>query len=147
MTCQVIDATPIPPQSGPMTETTTAPNPPRSFDGVVESYFAAWNETNTDRRRALVESTFAPDGVYCDPLSLAEGPEAIDTMVAGIQAHYPGHALNLSSLVEEHHGVLRFEWTIFEPSGAAMIEGLDVVELDGDGRFQRVNGFFSSRPA
>ena len=130
-----------------MTETTTAPNPPRSFDGVVESYFAAWNETNTERRRALVEAAFAPDGVYCDPLSLAEGPEAIDTMVAGIQAHYPDHALNLTSAVEEHHEVLRFEWTIFQPDGAVMIEGLDVVELASDGRVQRVNGFFSARPA
>jgi hypothetical protein len=127
--------------------TTTAPSPPRSFDGVVERYFAAWNETNTERRRALVDATWTPDGVYCDPLSLAEGPEAIDEMVAGIQSHYPDHALNLTSAVEEHHGRLRFEWTIFDPSGAPMVEGLDVVELADDGRFQRLSGFFTARPA
>lgn len=35
---------------------------------LVDRYIAVWNETNTVRRRALIEETWADDASYVDPL-------------------------------------------------------------------------------
>ncbi len=34
---------------------------------AVTAYGAAWNETDDAKRRALLEQSFAADGVYMDP--------------------------------------------------------------------------------
>ncbi len=51
-----------------MTDTTAA-----DTARLVEHYLQAWNETDPERRRALLEDTFTSDASYLDPLMSGEG--------------------------------------------------------------------------
>jgi hypothetical protein len=41
-----------------------------------------------------------------------------------------------------HHNFARYVWTMLAPDGAAVLRGLDVAELAGDGTLLRVVGCF-----
>ena len=54
----------------------------------------------------------------------------------------PGHRIDVTTAVDEHDGHLRFGWTMFDPAGAVVVEGMDYGTLAADGRLQRIVGFF-----
>jgi|SRR5215208_3017599 len=64
---------------------------------IVDSYIAAWNETDPERRRMLVERSFSEDASYVDPLMSGEGVERIDAMIAAAQQQFPGHRFSLAA--------------------------------------------------
>ena len=39
---------------------------------IVHRYIDSWNETDADRRRALIAEVFTPDASYTDPLIAAK---------------------------------------------------------------------------
>ncbi len=52
---------------------------------IVDGYIAMWNETDPERRRALVAQTCVEDATYLGPLMDGEGQDGIDAMIAGAQ--------------------------------------------------------------
>ena len=52
-----------------------------------------------------------------------------------------GARTELRGNVDEHHGLLRFAWSIAGPDGPVM-EGMEFGELAEDGRLRRIVGFF-----
>jgi hypothetical protein len=109
---------------------------------TIDTYLAAWNETDPQRRAELVEEAWNPEGTYLDPMLEATGRQAIDEMAAGIQAAYPGHTFRRTTQIDGHHDVVRFGWQLVAPDGSVTVAGIDVAELDGDGRLRAVAGFF-----
>ena len=57
-----------------------------AHDELVDRYFAAWNETDTARRRALIAQTWADNASYVDPLMTGKGHDGIDAMIGAVQA-------------------------------------------------------------
>jgi hypothetical protein len=51
---------------------------------TVDAYLAMWNESDPSRRARLIERAWAADGRYVDPMLEAEGHQAINEMVAGL---------------------------------------------------------------
>jgi len=109
---------------------------------VIDRYFAAWNETDTTRRLALIAEAWSPRGRYVDPLCDVSGHDGFDAMVSGLQAQYPGYAVRRTSAIEQHHDQVRFEWEIVTPAGETYLTGVDYAELADDGRLASVSGFF-----
>ena len=62
---------------------------------IVHRYIDSWNETDADRRRALIAEVFTPDASYTDPLIAAKGREAIDQFVAAAQQQFAGLVFSL----------------------------------------------------
>jgi hypothetical protein len=110
---------------------------------VVLDYIATWNEADPQRRRALVERTFADDATYVDPLMAGEGPERIDAMIAAAQQAYPGHRFELADGPDAHHDRVRFSWHLVGEQGR-VATGLDVATLAADGRLREVTGFLEA---
>jgi hypothetical protein len=115
---------------------------PSTIETVVDAYIAMWNEEDPARRAALIEEAWAADGAYRDPLLAADGHEALSAMVETVHQHYPGHRFARLTAVDEHNGYARFGWQLAAPDGAVTVAGVDVAELDADGRLQRITGFF-----
>ena len=115
---------------------------------MVERYLAAWNETDARRRRELVDSVWAPDGSYTDPLADARGRAEIDGLIGAVQQQFPGFVFTLGGPVDAHHNQARFTWHL-APAGAAepVVIGFDVAVLDGDGQLRSVHGFLDKVPA
>ncbi len=114
---------------------------------IVGSYIAMWNETDADRRRALVARTVTEDATYLDPLMSGEGVEGISAMIAGAQAQFPGHRFTLLAGPDTHHDRVRFTWSLADDGSDPVVVGTDFAVLGGDGRLRSITGFLDAAPA
>jgi hypothetical protein len=125
-----------------MTETAAA----KPTTEVVESYFAMWNELDSERRRAAIDAAWASDGRYFDPMYSASGASGLEALAAGAHTKYPGHTFRLTSAVDTHHDVARWSWSFIGADGqTSVMDGVDFATLAADGRLQTVTGFFDPR--
>ncbi|MFG3556779.1 nuclear transport factor 2 family protein [Micromonospora sp. NPDC047557] len=117
-----------------------------SFDALAERYIAIWNETDPARRRTQIADVWAPDARYVDPLTVAEGREAIDATIAAVQGQFPGMTFRLAGPVDGHHDQIRFTWELGPDGVEAPVVGFDVAVLDGNGQLSQVLGFLDRVP-
>jgi hypothetical protein len=109
---------------------------------VVDGYIAMWNETDAERRRSLIDETWAAEASYVDPLQSGEGRDGIDAMVAAAQTQFPGHRFVLTSGPDAYADRVRFAWRLENDNGgAAIAAGVDFATLAADGRLLDVTGF------
>jgi hypothetical protein len=121
-----------------MTEATT----------LIEQYVAIWNESSQERRRSLIDQTFADSATYVDPVLSGDGPDGIDAMVGTAQEQFPGHRVRLAGPVDAHHDRIRFTWElVLDGAEETLVAGTDFAILAPDGRLQSVTGFFDKVPA
>lgn len=115
---------------------------------TVERYFAVWNETDPERRRALIAQTWSADASYLDPMMAGDGPDGIDAMVATVQQQAPGHRFRQVGATDSHHDRVRFGWEMVGPDGGeAIYAGTDFGIIAGDGRLQTITGFLDRVPS
>ena len=98
------------------------------------------------------EKSLADDASYTDPAYEVRGKEEIASHIGRSLSGeaYGGAAagarIPISSGVDQHHGLFRFSWVMVDPQDQLLLEGMDFVELAGDGRLQRITGFFGAFP-
>ena len=114
---------------------------------IIKRYLEAWNETDPAARRALVESLWAADGSYTDPLADVRGPDAIASLIGAAQQQFPGLEFTLGGTVDANHNQARFTWHLGPAGGEPIVIGFDVVVLAGDERIASVHGFLDQVPA
>jgi hypothetical protein len=118
---------------------------------LINRYLAMWNETDGQLRRKLIDELWAQDAVYIDPLAEVQGRDAIDGLVAAVQAQFPGYTFTLLDSVDAHHGQARFTWSCAPASAPAGADpdviGFDVAVTDSEGRLASVYGFIDKAPA
>ena len=114
---------------------------------IIERYIAAWNETDPGRRRGLVDSLWAADGSYTDPLADAHGPAEIDGLIGAVQEQFPDFVFTLGGPVDANHNQARFTWHLGPSGGEPIVIGFDVAVLDSDGQIRSVHGFLDKVPA
>ena len=129
----------------PDINTATAPHT-GAVEGTIEAYVATWNETDPARRRAGIARAWAEAGRYRDPLMASDSHAAMDALLAGVQAKFPGFVLRRTSKVDAHNGVCRFSWSLGPAAGPAVVEGVDFCELTPEGRLLEVVGFIDKMP-
>lgn len=115
-----------------------------TVEEIVLTYVAAWNETDEGERRALLEKSWADNGIYSDPSGEAAGREALVRHIAGFHQRFGGNRILCTSGIDDHHDRLRFTWAMVSPEGRRISEGIDFGELGSDGRLIRITGFFGS---
>jgi hypothetical protein len=113
---------------------------------LAERYLACWNETDPAARRRLIESHWAADATYIDPVADARGHDALDATIAAVQAQFPGFVFTQLDDMDAHHQQARFGWGLGLPGEEPVVEGFDVVVLDTEGRIERVYGFLDKVP-
>jgi hypothetical protein len=114
---------------------------------IIERYIAAWNEADPRRRRSLIDSVWAADGSYTDPLADVRGREAIDAVIGAVQQQFPGLVFSLGGPVDANHRQARFSWHLGPAGGEPVVIGFDVAVLDADGQIDAVYGFLDKVPA
>lgn len=113
---------------------------------LAADYIAAWNETDSVKRKAMIEKLFAASVEYRDPVMQGDGHAGIDQLIAGVQQRFPGFRFTLKNGASGFADKLRFSWTLGPDGVEAPIEGTDFVEV-ADGRMARVTGFLDKVPA
>ncbi|HEY9217949.1 MAG TPA: nuclear transport factor 2 family protein [Phenylobacterium sp.] len=113
---------------------------------VADRYLAAWNETDPQRRRALIEAGWSSDASYVDPLAAVEGHQGVDALIDGVQQRFPGFRFRLLGQPDGYADRVRFSWSLGPDGAEPPIKGSDVVLLE-DGRVRQVIGFLDQVPA
>lgn len=116
-------------------------------DGIkkaVQCYVEAWNTADDDARRALLELCWADHGVYVDPQLQAQGRDKLDRLIRAYHQHRPGLSVAIASVIDDHHKVFRFVWTLTDAE--TTIKALDVGEVDARGMISRITRFFGAIP-
>jgi hypothetical protein len=114
---------------------------------LIDRYIAMWNETDAERRRALIARTWTENASYLDPAVEGEGRDGIDAMVRAVQERFPGHRFRRTGDVESHHDRVRFTWELAPQGGPVLVKGTDFGVVDGGGRLETITGFFDQAPA
>jgi SnoaL-like domain len=114
---------------------------------IIRRYLQAWNETDAAARLSLVESLWAADGSYTDPLADVRGPDAIAGLIGAAQQQFPGLVFTLGGPVDANHNQARFTWHLGPAGAEPVVIGFDVIVLDGDDRIASVHGFLDKVPA
>lgn len=122
-----------------MTETGTAPTP-----ACFATLLAAWNETNAEKRRALVEESVTDDVSFTDPQYAITGREAFLDMMTAFHARVGKVRLERTSAIDMHNDRARYAWVINWPDGTSF-EGFDAVALNmAEMKVCRIDGFFGA---
>lgn len=117
------------------------------MDDVIDRYFEAWNEADSERRRALLERSITPDAELVDPTGRWRGIEGLSERIGNYLSSAPGTRVVPSSGVDAHHGVVRYSWSVVDGDGRELIEGIDVAERADDGRLIRISMFHGPLPS
>lgn len=113
---------------------------------TIDRYIESWNETDPVARRALVDEVWTEQCRYTDPLTDAEGRDAVDATIAAVQGQFPGLRFALGP-VDAHHDVARFTWTLAADGADPLVVGFDVAVFDADGRITAIHGFLDKVPS
>jgi hypothetical protein len=109
-------------------------------------YVAAWNETDPEARRRLLERSLTADAPVIYPTAYCARRDDAVAAIGELQARFPGMRIVQTSGLDEHHGYLRATWRLLRGDGATQVDGVDYAELATDGRFARVIGFHDPLP-
>jgi hypothetical protein len=112
---------------------------------VADRYIAAWNETDADRRMALLRQHWSADATYADPLASVAGIDEIGKLIGGVQQRFPGFRFALLGRADGHGQHVRFSWVLGPEGAEPPIEGSDVVLVSND-RIAGVVGFLDKVP-
>jgi len=116
---------------------------------IPESFFhylAAWNEADTERVRAHLENSVAPNVLFVDPANTTRGVDELEAMIVRARRDRPTAAYLRSSGVDGHNGRYRYLWEV-HIDGKFALPGMDVTTVDSDGRITQIDGFFGEFPA
>jgi hypothetical protein len=115
-------------------------------DAIANQYIAAWNETDPERRRALIAESWTEDAVYVDPVMGGRGRAEVDALMAGVHQRFPGFRFALIGKPDGFGDKVRFSWALGPEGAEPPIKGTDFVQLE-DGRLKSVTGFLDQVPA
>lgn len=118
----------------------------QATERLVDAHLAAFCEPDAAQRRSAVTRLWNPSGRLVDPPLEGAGHDGIVDQGAHLLAQFPGHRFVRTTQVDVHHEFARYGWRLESPEGASVLEGVDVMELDVDGRIGRVIGFFGAQP-
>jgi hypothetical protein len=111
------------------------------IDDVISTYFAAWNETDPERRRVLLEQSLCDDAELKDPTGRWPGVDGLMERIDRYHEAAPGTEVIPSSGIDAHNDVVRYAWEIVDGEGKKLLEGIDVAERATDGKLHRIMMF------
>lgn len=116
-----------------------------AIESLVDRHLAAYCDGDAARRAGAIREAWNADGSLVDPPLEARGHQGISDQAATLLAQFPRHRFERSTAIDAHHNFLRYGWRLLDAEGQPVLEGLDVAELDADGKLLRVVGFFGAQ--
>lgn len=113
---------------------------------LIARYLETFNETDSGRRRELLESLYTPDCTYTDPQMDLRGADQIDAFIQQTHEQFPGIEFTLGGDIDAHHDQARFQWHAGPPDAPDAVIGFDVI-VTQEGQIRHVYGFMDRSPA
>ena len=113
-----------------------------ALEHLIDTYCAAWSEPDSVQREQILKNVWAEDGTYTDPRADIAGLKELVALIGRILAGRPGAKVIRTSVVDSHHGLVRFAWRVVQADGTMLPEGIDFAEISSKGQLLRIVGFF-----
>ena len=113
---------------------------------IASRYIETWNARDAGDRERLLASYWAREPSYVDPLMKAKGGAELSGIIGAVHERFPGFRFSLINTPNGHGDWVRFSWGLGPDGTEPVIEGSDVIQLDG-GRMKDVVGFLDKVPA
>lgn len=113
-----------------------------ALDDIVDTYCAAWNAADAAERNRLLRVVLTAEARYSDPLVQDLDRAALIAHIGMLLERFPGSTIRRNTVVDSHHGWLRFGFVRLAGDGSVMREGVDICQLGEGGRLHRITGFF-----
>jgi uncharacterized protein YndB with AHSA1/START domain len=117
-------------------------------DTLVDRWFDAWAEPNSDARAELVAAIAESDVRFRDRYGLTEGAADLIPHIAAAQRFMPGIRLKRRGEVRHCQGTVLADWLAVNADGQERGSGTNVFVLGANGRITSVTGFWApAKPA
>ena len=113
-----------------------------ALERLIDTYCAVWGEPDSVRRQRTLDEIWADNATYTDPRAHLTGSKALCAHIGNILAGRPGARIIRTSVLDCHHGLLRFAWRVVQADGTLLPEGLDIAEISDEMKLLRIIGFF-----
>ncbi|MEO8560120.1 MAG: hypothetical protein ABI439_13710 [Rhodospirillales bacterium] len=108
---------------------------------IIAAYTEAWNAPDPAASRAKLNGVWRADSAYVDPTVLVTGIDNLIEHIFRVQVRRPGSRIVMTSEIEAHHDVLRFNWQRVKADGSLVVAGIDIAIIE-NGYILRMIGFF-----
>jgi len=115
---------------------------PSTLSLLVDAYCDVWSEPKPELRRQRLLPIWAWNTTYTDPTVHTTGCDELLEHIGKVLARRPGSIVKRTSNVDGHHECARFAWHVVQADGTPLPEGIDFLEINDDGKIQRIVGFF-----
>ena len=109
---------------------------------LCDTYFALWNETDEERRRAGFAAIASETLAFRDRFSCTDGTDDLAAHVGAAQVHMPGLTLARHGALRQCQGTAVVDWTATGTDGSIKGRGTNVFAFGPDGRITSVVGFW-----
>jgi uncharacterized protein YndB with AHSA1/START domain len=112
---------------------------------AVAAWFAAWNDTDADRRRTTLAAAVSADVRFRDAHGDVYGMDELVNHAGAVQRFMPGLRLEMRDTLRRAHELALADWAAVAPDGKVALSGTNVFRFDADGRIAEVIGVPSPR--
>ena len=109
------------------------------MNALVERYVSAWNESEGEARRRLIEALWTPDGANFTKANAWRGYAALEARVRGAHEKWvrDGGYLFRARNADGHHDAARLVWEMISGAdGRVASVGTELLLLAPDGRIR-----------
>ncbi len=94
---------------------------------IRQNLITVFSERDAEKRRAVIASLWAPDGIFIDPDGVHVGRAAIDQTAEQLLRKYRAFVFTELGPVDGYHGIGRLAWGFGPPGAAPAMTGIDVL--------------------
>lgn len=106
-----------------------------------ELYVTSWKVATSEEKRALYERCLVPNCVYTDPLTRAQGWDALLAYMVDFHRQIPGGHFVMKDF-SAHHGRSLAHWNLVDGQGVVRGDGVSYGEYGEQGKLAAMTGFF-----
>jgi uncharacterized protein YndB with AHSA1/START domain len=114
---------------------------------IVDQWFTAWGEADTDVRERSLAAITSPDLRFGDRFSCLDGAGDLYGHLAATQRFMPGMRLERRGAIRHCQWHVLADWVAVGDDGQERGRGTNLFILDADGRITTVTGFWAAAVA
>src|SRR5690349_21147988 len=110
-----------------------------------ETYAGAWKATTREAKRAALLASVDSACIYRDPLTRADGHDALIEAMVAFHGQVPGGWSETTYFLAHHERSIS-KWKMRSATGEVLGEGMSYGEYDENGKLVAMTGFFDLPP-
>ena len=121
----------------------------------LQAYAQAWEESDEDKIRSLVEQCWTPTSTYVNPLTdTVRGADGLTRLILDYPVLFPDPKVTPSGEPERRPDCTRYPWRLSSTARIRVLgqdyghvlDGTDLIEFDAEFKIRTVVSFFGKAP-